>query len=129
MSQRRILPILITVTLLGVIGGVVLFHNLAGSPTPRPKTAAIVDQLGLTYPNPAFVQAATDILIQADYTVTYIPGEQVTVELYRNLPAQVTSFIGRELYSYRFGNARRTYRSPNASRASCNTHGGIKWDP
>ena len=56
-------------------------------PTPEPKTAVIVDQLGLTYPNPAFAQAATAILEQAGYVVTYVPGEQVTVDFYRTLAA------------------------------------------
>ena len=49
--------------------------------------AAIVDHLSLTQPNPAFTEAATDLLEQAGYTVDYFPGEQVTVEFYRNLPA------------------------------------------
>jgi len=49
--------------------------------------AAIVDHLGLTQPNPAFTKTATELLEQAGYAVDYYPGEQVTVEFYRNLPA------------------------------------------
>jgi hypothetical protein len=49
--------------------------------------AAIVDHLSLSQPNPAFTEAATDLLEQAGYTVDYFPGEEVTVEFYRNLPA------------------------------------------
>jgi hypothetical protein len=64
-------------------------------PTPAPTTtgsaagprAAIVDHLGLTQPNPAFTQTATELLEQAGYAVDYYPGEQVTVEFYRDLPA------------------------------------------
>ena len=48
--------------------------------------AAIVDHLGLTQPNPAFAEAATDLLEQAGYGVDYFPGEEVTVEFYRHLP-------------------------------------------
>jgi len=48
--------------------------------------AAIVDHLGLTQPNPAFAEAATDLLEQAGYAVDYFPGEEVTVEFYRHLP-------------------------------------------
>jgi hypothetical protein len=68
----------------------------SGKPPPPPPTiadstagprAAIVDHLSLTQPNPAFTEAATDLLEQAGYTVDYFPGEQVTVEFYRNLPA------------------------------------------
>jgi hypothetical protein len=63
-----------------------------------------VDQLALTQTNPAFRQAATDILEQAGYTVDYYPGEEVTVEFYRKFPAQpyelvifrVHSALGRE---------------------------------
>jgi hypothetical protein len=55
-------------------------HELS---SPR---AAIVDQLSLTEPNPDFAQTATSILEQAGYSVDYYPGEQVTVDFYRELP-------------------------------------------
>jgi hypothetical protein len=66
--------------------------------------AAIVDQLGLTQPNPTFVETATGLLEQAGYAVDYFPGEKVTVEFYRSFPAQpyeliifrVHSALGRE---------------------------------
>jgi hypothetical protein len=48
--------------------------------------AAIVDQLSLTFPNQAFIQAAVDILERANYSIDYYAGENVTVEFYRNLP-------------------------------------------
>jgi hypothetical protein len=47
--------------------------------------AAIVDHLGLTFPDPAFVQEATSTLEEAGYAVDYYPGEQVTVDFYRDL--------------------------------------------
>ena len=55
------------------------------SSTSEPK-AAIVDHLSLTAPNQTFIQTATNTLKQAGYTVDYYPGEEVTVEFYRNLP-------------------------------------------
>jgi hypothetical protein len=55
----------------------------ASADVPR---AAIVDQLSLTQPNSAFVETATRLLEQAGYTVDYYPGEQVTVDFYRDLP-------------------------------------------
>jgi hypothetical protein len=58
--------------------------TMAG-PGTEPR-AAIVDQLSLTQPNPAFVETATDLLEQAGYAVDYYPGEEVTVEFYRHLP-------------------------------------------
>jgi hypothetical protein len=57
----------------------------AADSTGSPR-AAIVDQLSLTEPNPAFTEAATDLLEQAGYAVDYFPGEEVTVEFYRQLP-------------------------------------------
>jgi hypothetical protein len=57
-------------------------------PAPTSRTAAIVDQLSLTQPNPAFVETATELLEQAGYTVDYYPGEQVTVDFYRDLPTR-----------------------------------------
>jgi hypothetical protein len=68
-------------------------HSDQEAPTPpaadssgRPR-AAIVDQLGLTEPDPTFTEAATDLLEQAGYAVDYFPGDEVTVEFYRQLPA------------------------------------------
>ena len=53
-----------------------------------PPTAAIVDQLSLTFPNPSFREEATSTLEQAGYVVDYYPGEEVTVGFYRSLPDQ-----------------------------------------
>jgi len=50
--------------------------------------AVIVDQLALTDPNPAFVDAAAAQLKGAGYVVDYIPPEAVTVDLYRQLPKE-----------------------------------------
>jgi len=53
-----------------------------------PMTAVIVDQLQLTSPDQAFVDGATRTLRAAGYTVDYVPGEQVTVDYYRELPSR-----------------------------------------
>lgn len=58
------------------------------SEEPGPLRAAIVDQLSLTFPSESFVQDATRLLEQAGYIVDYYPGEEVTVEFYRDLPAR-----------------------------------------
>lgn len=50
-----------------------------------PRTAVIVDQLSLTFANPSFAETATATLEQAGYAVDYYPGDQVTVEFFRNL--------------------------------------------
>ncbi|HUF53801.1 MAG TPA: hypothetical protein VMR52_08515 [Dehalococcoidia bacterium] len=59
--------------------------NDSGSP-PTGKTAIIVDQLSLTVPNPDFISEARATLTEAGYFVDYVPGEKVTVDLYRRLP-------------------------------------------
>jgi hypothetical protein len=60
--------------------------NDGGSATaPR---AVIVDQLSLTAPNPSFAATARSLLEQAGYSVDYYPGEEVTVDFYRDLPTQ-----------------------------------------
>jgi len=69
------------------------FLNQLQSQTVNPASsqlkAAIVDQGSLSPaagPNPVFIETATNILEEAGYTVDYYPGEEVTVEFYRNLP-------------------------------------------
>lgn len=50
--------------------------------------AAILDQLSSRNPNPSFSQNATSILEEAGYDVDYYSSDEVTVALYRDLPAQ-----------------------------------------
>jgi len=70
-----------------LIAGVVFWGMpFGGGSPPGPKTAAIVDQLSLTQPNPAFVETARSVLEQAGYLVDYYEGGEVTVELYSELP-------------------------------------------
>jgi hypothetical protein len=49
--------------------------------------AAIVDELSLTFPNPTFIASATSVLEKAGYAVDYYPGQEVTVDFYRDLPS------------------------------------------
>ena len=72
-----------------VVSGTAVYLFLAlapGGSTGGPKMAAIVDQLSLTQPNPTFAETATAILEEAGYVVDYYPGEEVTVDFYRDLP-------------------------------------------
>jgi hypothetical protein len=68
-----------------VIAGAAALWWQIGRGAPA-KRAAIVDQLSLTSPDQAFVDATTTALEKAGYTVDYYPGDQVTVEFYRYLP-------------------------------------------
>lgn len=73
---------------MAVLGAVAVWTGRPAAPR-----ALIVDQLDLTHPNPAFIAAATDILTQAGLAVDYVPGRDVTVDLYRNLPARPVDLI------------------------------------
>ena len=63
------------------------------------RTAAILDQLSLTAPDGEFVDAASGLLRESGYSVTYYPGEQVTVDLYRDLPARNYDLIILRVHS------------------------------
>ena len=96
---RRAAVVLVGLALLStaLAAGLVLSGLIGGSSGPR--KAAIVDQLGLTQPNPDFAASATNILEQAGYAVDYYPGEQVTVDLYRNLPTHDYDLIILRVHS------------------------------
>lgn len=61
-------------------------RDLTTGDSERVPRAAIVDQLSLTAPNPSFAVTARSLLEQAGYAVDYYPGEDVTVDFYRDLP-------------------------------------------
>ena len=84
---RKAGVVLVAVVILSAsLAAGLLLSGLATSGPSGPR-AAIVDQLGLTQPNPDFAASVTSILEQAGYTVDYYPGEEVTVDFYRDLPA------------------------------------------
>ena len=62
-------------------------------PLPRPRTAAIVDQVALFSPNPGFTQAAVGLLSADGYDVDVYTGAAVTVDVLRRLPEQGYQFI------------------------------------
>jgi len=69
------------------------------SSEPEVHKAALVDHLSLTLPNQSFADNVTEILEQAGYTVDYYPGEEVTVEFYRNLPTHNYDIIILRVHS------------------------------
>jgi hypothetical protein len=85
----------------GLVAALVAFFALgAGSDElSGPPRAVIVDQLDLTFPDPAFRQEATALLEQAGYAVDYFPGEQVTVDLFRHLPDQGYKYVILRVHS------------------------------
>jgi hypothetical protein len=95
-KKRRLAALFFIFLTLFVAGSLFLaFNSLAPigqseEPIINPSSgpmAVIVDQLSLTYPNQTFVETAKNMLENAGYAVDYIPGENVTVNYYRNMPA------------------------------------------
>ena len=85
LGGKRIAALAALVAVAGVAGWFLLLRS---DEPPGPPTAAIVDQLSLTFPNEEFVREATAKLEAAGYTVDYFPGEEVTVSFYRRLPTR-----------------------------------------
>lgn len=86
----KALVIVIAVSLLIVSFGAALLllsRSSGDDATTGPKRAVIVDQLSLTQPNMRFVASTIGLLVDAGYEVDYYPGEEVTVDFYRHLPA------------------------------------------
>jgi hypothetical protein len=69
-----------------VVAGLLLGNGSSSGEPPRSRTAAIIDQLSLTLPNPDFRKSATETMQAAGYAVDYYSGEEVTVDFYRDLP-------------------------------------------
>jgi hypothetical protein len=99
--SRTLLKALVGLLAVVVVSGVAVYLLLAfaGDEESGPKTAAIVDQLSLTQPNPDFAETTTSILESAGYSVDYYPGEEVTVEFYRDLPTHGYDLILLRVHS------------------------------
>ena len=82
------------------------------SSEPKELRAAIVDQLALTEPNPSFSEKATELLQEAGYTVDYYPGEQVTVDFYRDLPTFKYDLLVMRTHTARFEGESLTLDDP-----------------
>ncbi|MEX2390969.1 MAG: hypothetical protein WD904_05170 [Dehalococcoidia bacterium] len=91
-ASRPILPALLGGgVVIALVAAVALFVVFSGGDDDggsgdATKSAVIVDQLTLTQPNPDFVSEARGVLAEAGYSVDYYAGEDVTVDLYRDLP-------------------------------------------
>ncbi|MEX1255103.1 MAG: hypothetical protein WEE64_12265 [Dehalococcoidia bacterium] len=104
MNRRTRLAFLATAALLGAAVAAAVFlisSSSFGGGSNRPS-AVIVDQLDLTYPNPAFARDATSVLEKAGFEVDYYPGEEVTVDFYRELPARGYDIVLMRAHSARY---------------------------
>ncbi len=91
-TKQKIIPFFLILFIAGVTIAVAITLNPSSNQS-RPEShytekAVIVDQLNLTYPNQTFVTEATSILERAGYKVDYIRGENVSIDLYRELPQE-----------------------------------------
>ena len=99
---RLLAPLALVAVILSAAAVVgVLVLGGGGPSSPRPNTAVIVDHLSLSVPNPQFVESATDTLEKAGYTVDYYPGEEVTVDFYRELQTKGYTLIVFRAHSSR----------------------------
>ena len=81
----RIVTAVLLVTFVSLIA-VSTFAKLSGwGEQPRGPSAAIVDQLSLTFPDPGFVESAARTLEEVGYEADYYPGQEVTVDFYQDL--------------------------------------------
>lgn len=95
------LAVLLAVAIPAAAVSLFLFGFRSSGP-PSPPRAVIVDQLSLTFPNPDFVQVATDMLEEAGYTVDYYPGEEVTIDLFRDLPSRRYEMVILRVHAGRY---------------------------
>jgi hypothetical protein len=105
-------PLVIMAFPLAVAGAFIAMSLVGHSSQPKELRAAIVDQLGLTEPNPAFTEEATRTLQAAGYTVDYYPGEQVTVDFYRDLPTHKYDLLVMRAHTARFEEESLTLSDP-----------------
>jgi len=89
-QRRRNQRVFLAITMIAVasVSGFITYSVLNQSSSSQPVSfkAAIVDQLSGTFPNPSFNDNAKTLLVGAGYTVDYYSPDQVTVDLFRNLP-------------------------------------------
>jgi flagellar basal body-associated protein FliL len=115
-ALRFVVP---AVVIAAAIGLLVMFWTGQKAEAPELR-AAIVDQLGMSEPNPQFVQTVTTTLEQAGYAVDYYPPEQVTVDFYRQLPSQKYVLIVFRVHIARFDEQNLTIDDPVRRQAIIN---------
>ena len=110
----------LALTLVAVAAFFVLAPSDGGP--PGPPRAVIVDQLELTAPNPGFAEQARELLEAAGYEVDYVPGAEVTVDYYRELPSKGYEIVllrahaaGRELADDDYGDDVSLFTSERVS--------------
>ncbi len=85
--NRNLLYSIVLVTL--ILSAVLVTYYLFFSPRPENWTATIIDQIAIEdLFNPEFNTSITSLLKASGFDVKYYPGEDITVEFYKNLPSK-----------------------------------------
>lgn len=87
MNRQRLWVAIVGVLIILAIGGLAWTRLRPKLVAQSPPRAAIIDQVGLTYPNQEFINLASAMLETAGYQVDVYRGEEITVEFYKNLPS------------------------------------------
>ena len=87
-GRRRLVVALIAAPLVLIALAAGVLYAAFGDGSSEARTAVIVDQLSLTVPNKDFSTAVTRTLRSAGYDVDYVPGDEVNVDFYRDLPSR-----------------------------------------
>ncbi|MGA2284979.1 MAG: hypothetical protein ABSG55_01750 [Dehalococcoidia bacterium] len=119
-TLRVVLPGALLAAAIAIVAVFLVGQKKAQAPELR---AAIVDQLGLTDPDPAFTQAITPVLEQAGYAVDYVPPEQVDVEFYRHMAEQKYTLIIFRVHIARFTEEGLTQSDPVKRQQILNAFG------
>ncbi len=115
-----VLPVGIVAAAIAIIAVFLVGQKSAQAPELR---AAIVDQLGLTDPNPSFADTITPVLEKAGYSVDYIPPDQVNVDFYRHIPEQKYTLIIFRVHIARFDENSLTQSDPEKRQAIIDAFG------
>lgn len=95
MSQRKLrsallVALIVALSVLGVVAVQFLVRYRSSLPSYR---AAILDELSIDYPNPTVISSLVATIKEAGFSVDLYGPSQVTVELYRSLPAKGYEFV------------------------------------
>jgi hypothetical protein len=90
----------------------VLLTAWCGCSSPRQPEkvdkAAVIDQLSLSDPNPSFIEKTVTALQNQGLTVDYFQGEEISLDLYRDLPAGGYRLIVFRVHSGLLGHGRKS---------------------
>jgi hypothetical protein len=114
-SKDIAVPFLVTVilatALLIALPAVLKISSRSGADSDSVPKAAIVDQLGILYPNPELIQGMSEELEACGFNVTVFSKDEVSVDLYSRLPEYDFHLIVFRAHSDIIETDKNTYRT------------------